>query len=73
MLDIQNALFIHFNTDDFFTIERKYLIHNLEIFSSTCNKRIVEYLRIEMAETGTNKPEIHQSTEDIWNLRPLQS
>lgn len=26
--------------------------------------------KVEMAEAGTNTPEIHQSTEDIWNPSP---
>jgi hypothetical protein len=26
-----------------------------------------------MAKAGTKTPEIHQSAEDIWNLKPLES
>lgn len=74
MLVIQNALFIHFNTDDIFTIARKYLIHNFEIFSSTCTKKIVESLRIKsrwLRQTQIRNLSMHwrcMESEDPWKL-----
>lgn len=40
ILVIQNALFIHFNTDDFFffTVETKYLIHNFEFLAAPATR-----------------------------------
>lgn len=47
ILVIQNALFIHFDTDDFLNNWNKISYTHFEVFSSTCNKRIVEHLRIK--------------------------
>lgn len=49
ILVIQNALFIHFNTDDFFFYSwNKISDTQFPVFSSTSNKRTVEYLRVQL-------------------------
>lgn len=75
MLVIQNALFIHFDTDDFFKQLEQSILYTFWDFEQHLQQEDcgIPQDKVEMAEAGTNTPEIHQSTEDIWNPSPPPS